>query len=881
MRLLAWLGGCNRWVLTNLVALARRLRSARIEGALRRLGSPESRILAVARWCGRRLADTWRNVKWRRRIRFGVIGVVAVSVTLAVAAWVYAGTVPLPDEPRDPQASVLYFRDATTVLARLGTINRTDVTLADTPDSLRQAVLVAEDRGFYHHSGVSLRGVARAAVANLKGDAQGASTITQQYARNAYLSQERTAQRKAREMVLAIKIENRYSKDEILCRYLNTIYFGRGAYGVAAAAQAYFGITPNQLSVAQSALLASVIRSPWGFDPAVDEKAARARWKWVIDSMRQDGYLSAAAASAAEFPTPVSTSASSEALKGPNGHIADAVERELADHGVSPQVLHTAGLRVVTTIDRQAQEAAIDRMGTVSVADPNLHAALVAVDPATGGIRAYYGGRQGQGFYDDAAAPRPPSSTFKPVALAAGLSEGVSYLSEWDGSSPRIFPGRLGASLYNQKDLQCPYCTLEQAMVQSLNTPFYALAEKIGATKIRDLAVKMGVSPLYDGLPTLVDVKGDPLPGKTRADIAIGRYSVSPADLASVYATLAAGGNHTDRHIVELVTKGEGSADIWYSARPSSVRAVDPTVAADVTTVLHHVAVATGQPEGHEAAAKAGTQQWGNTSDNQDAWIAGYTPNLATAVWIGSATPGPLRDATGAPIAGDGLPTRLWREFMTDALRQTPPAALPAPAHVGRIDVGDAQAQAQARAAAARAAAQARLMSDRTRSGGRTLALTFDDGPWPGTTDQVLAVLAQYGIKATFCMIGDQAQSNADVVRRVVAAGHELCNHTVHHELPTSADKVRKDLNDMRSALVTVAPGARVDYYRAPGGSWGSSAEISAALGMTPVTWTVDPEDWDRPGVDAIVQAVRQQLKPGGVVLMHDGGGTVPRPWRH
>lgn len=878
--------GCSRWALDRLAAAARLLDPIRPSNLARILDAHcPARLEPVLRfahrvwgaWRNSKWRNWWRNSKWRVRFRYGVICLIAMFVTLTGVAAGYAATVPLPDEPYEPQASVLYYQDGKTVLARLGVMNRTDVALSDIPKSMRRAVLVAEDRAFYDHSGLSLRGVARAAFANLKGDAQGASTITQQYARNAYLTQERTATRKAREMVLALKIENKYSKDEILGKYLNTIYFGRGAYGIAAAAQAYFGVTPSQLTLEQGALLAAVIRSPWGFDPAVDEKAARARWKWVIDSLRNAGYLKPSAAAAAEFPTTLPATASMENLNGPNGHIADAVERELEANGVSPQVLHTAGLRIVTTIDQQAQKAAIAQLKTVSTAGPNLRAALVAIDPATGGIRAYYGGSQGQGYYDDAIAPRPPASTFKPIALAAGLKEGVSYLSEWDGSSPRTFPGRI---LYNQKDLQCPYCTLDQAMLQSLNTPFYALTEKIGVTKVRDLALKLGVSASYEDVPSLVDVEGDPLPGKTRADISLGRYAVSPADLATVYATFAAQGNRIERHIVELVTAGgkpaagDGqSKEVWYSASPSSERVLDAGVAADVTTVLHHVAEASGQPEGHEAAAKTGTQQWGNTSDNQDAWLAGYTPDLAAVVWVGSATPGPIRDTAGKPIAGDGLPAQLWRDFMTDALRQTTPAALPDPAHVGLLQAGDAKEQANARAEAARVAAQARLMSSKTRSGGKSLALTFDDGPWPTTTDQVLDVLSQYGVKATFCMVGDQVSDNAQAVRRVVSEGHQLCNHTLHHELPSSTAQITTDLNQARMAMVNAASGSRVDYFRAPGGAWGASADTAASLGMTPVTWTVDPQDWTRPGAEAIVQAVEEQLKPGGIVLMHDGGG--------
>jgi membrane peptidoglycan carboxypeptidase len=858
--------------------------------------APESaggrlRLLALALWVGRRLLR-WRTRsagtdpqapalapaagrrRWtlRRKILFAT-GITVVSSLLGVsgAGGVYASGIPLPGDPKGPQASVLYYSDGHTVLARLGVANRTDVALSEVPRAVRNAVLAAEDRQFYDHFGLSLRGVARAGWADLFGGSQGASTITQQYARNAYLTQERTAGRKAKEMVLAVKLEQRYTKDEILERYLNTIYFGRNAYGIAAAARAYFGTTTGKLTVAQGAVLASVIKDPWGFDPASDEAAARGRWQWVIDAMVAGSWLRPSEAKRQTYPQVLARNEAGQSLSGPNGLVVDAVERELEARGIAPQVLRTAGLRVVTTIDAHTQQAAVDQMAALATAGADLHGALVAVDPDSGAVRAYYGGRQGQGYYDDAVAPRPPASTFKPLVLAAGLGEGISYLSRWDGSTPRVFPGRLGVPLRNQQGQNCPDCTLDESMVRSLNTPFYALAEQVGASKIRDLAVNMGVSEQYAGQPSLVDLKGDPRPGRTRPDISIGRYPVSPVDLASVYATFASGGLRANRHLVDQAVGADG--EVWYRAQLGTTRVLDRSVAADVTTVLHHVAVHDGEPTGHQAAAKTGTQQWGNTSDNQDAWMAGYTPQLATVVWVGRATPGPIRDAAGAPIAGDGLPARLWRDFMTAALDGWPSEALPTPAHLGRTDAGDA-GKTKRDAGKATTKPGGPTLVDHTRSGGRTLALTFDDGP-SRDTGPVLDVLAQYHIKATFCMVGEQIAENRAVVARMVAEGHELCNHSMHHDdLATmTTDKIKDDLTGTITAVHRAAAGARVAYFRAPYGSWGESPAIGATLGMTSLTWTVDPEDWDTPGVDAIVAAVGEQLKPGGLVLMHDGGG--------
>jgi membrane peptidoglycan carboxypeptidase len=640
-----------------------------------------------------------RRAGQRKRRRLRRAGL-ALGLVLAVLAGVASGgvygafdTIPLPAEVRSDQASVLYYADGVTELARVGVENRTDVPLAEIPVDVQRAVLAAEDRGFFGHPGISVIGIGRALVANATSSGtEGASTITQQYVKNAFLSQERTVDRKLREMVLAVKTERKYSKEKILEFYLNTIYFGRGAYGLDAAAHTYFGVAARELSVEQGAVLAAVIKSPSGFDPANNADAAQGRWRYLLTSMVDEGWLSADRAGKARYPQVQPPGRTSS---GTSGYVVARVERELAKRGISEQQLRTSGLRIVTTVDKRAQEAAVATMsGGLATQPRSNRGALVAVQPGSGRIRAYYGGKEGYGFFDYADGAYPAGDTFKPFALAEALRQGHRSDEVWDGSSPQNLPGRGGAPLHNRGDVSCPKCTLAESMRLSLNTPFYALAHELGPERVAELAHRMGIRRTAGGRPTLVDLPGELTPGETRADIALGRYHVTPVDQAVAYATFAAGGVHADPYLVERVTRG--GAEL-YRAQSRTARALGGEASIMLTEVLMRGPERSdGRPatfpdewlatfpderpaalSDRPAAAKEGTVQYRSTPNSSDAWTVGYTPQLAVSVWLGHERPAPLLDAAGQSIKGEGLPATLWSTFLGRALAGTPPEAFP------------------------------------------------------------------------------------------------------------------------------------------------------------------------------------------------------------
>ena len=535
----------------------------------------------------------------------------------------------------------------------------------------------AEDRGYWKEPGVSVRGIGRALYNNLRGrDVQGGSTITQQYVKNAYLTQERTLTRKFKEAIIAVKLDRQFSKQQILEWYLNTIYYGRGAYGIEAAAETYFGKPVGQLTVAEGAVLAASIRSPALYDPQTHPDAARARWQFVLDGMVKEAWLDPAASARLRYPAVMAKRANSlNRVAGPNGYVLDQVKDELANLGFDESLLNREGLRVQTTVDRRAQVAAVNAVTRTFAGQPaDLRQALVAVDPRSGAVRAYYGGASGTGF-DYAQAWRPPGSSFKPYVLAAALDlslhsdTGTSVYTTYDGRSPRTFQGTV---VHNSEGVQCPRCSLLEAMKRSINTVFYDLAVQVGPQRVAATAQKMGIAATHNGRPTLQQN------GITAGGIGIGQYEVRPIDQAVGFATLAAGGTRRQSYFVQKITDPAGN--VLYQHADAGQRVIDPKVANDVAYSMEPIAGYSGDPlaGGRPSAAKTGTQQFGETAYNSDAWMVGFTPQVSAAVWVGSDNPGALRDANGNPLYGRGLPGSTWKAFMDAYLTGQPATPLPA-----------------------------------------------------------------------------------------------------------------------------------------------------------------------------------------------------------
>jgi membrane peptidoglycan carboxypeptidase len=417
----------------------------------------------------------------------------------------YARTdIPLPDEETTAGVTRILYSDGSE-LGRVGGQNRILVPLDKVPGDVREAVLAAEDRGFYTEPGISPRGIVRALFTNVRGGGdiqQGGSTITQQYAKNAFLSSERTYTRKVKEIFIALKMTREKPKDQILEDYLNTIYFGRGAYGVEVAASTFFDKPAEQLTVAEGAVLAATIRSPSNYDPETQPERARDRWEYVLDGMVEKGWLDGSERASIEYPVvrPAAEADKNNDLSGPKGHVMKKalaeLEVELAERGLEGAA--ASGLDVTTTISRAAQDAAVAAVQEV-IGDGSdeaaLKGALVSVDPRTGAIAAYYGGGgTGTGFdYAGQGVGRQPGSSFKPFVLAAALKEGISLRSTFDGNSPKKFKG-VTEPVDNFGDRDFGRVDLMKATANSVNTAYFELGLKVGPKKVAELAKAAGIT---------------------------------------------------------------------------------------------------------------------------------------------------------------------------------------------------------------------------------------------------------------------------------------------------------------------------------------------------------------------------------------------------
>jgi membrane peptidoglycan carboxypeptidase len=653
----------------------------------------------------RRLAKMSR----RRRIlrRFGIAGtwilaLLTVGVVSLVAMFYVLSDVPRPETLPLPQVATIEYSDGST-MARIGTVNRTIVSLDKVPEAVRYAVIAAEDRNFYSEPGVSIKGTVRAAMTDLTGgDTQGGSSITQQYAKNAYLTDARTLSRKLKELMIAVKLARDYSKNQILEFYLNTVYFGRGTYGIQAASQAYFGKDVGQLDAAEGAVLAASLRAPSYYDPAVNPAEAKARWHYVIDGMAAIGKLTKQQAETMQYPTV--RSATNEQQLGADGwkyFIYRQVVADLVAHGVSEGEINQRGLTIRTTINRKAQAAARSALRTtfsdLTPKQRNYKNALTAVNPATGAVLAYYGGPNGTGYdgkpdYNDYAGvgARPAGSSFKPFTLATVLSQTLTKAadkphltisSHVDGSQCVKIEGLQICNDPSDAPYSGSSVTIAYAMKYSLNTTFDLLASQAGPDNVAKTAHAMGIAPTDShGNPTLVDSNGH-----TGFGIGIGDYAVSPLDQASAFGTLANGGRSTTPYFVQSATDSSGK--VVYRHKKASQRAIDSKVANDVTLTLEPIAGNSGfgLDGGRRSAAKTGTVGIGTSSPkNSDAWTVGFTPQVSAAVWAGSGdSTHAIYDRYGNAEYGRDLPGHTWKLFMDTYLAGKPNLPLPDTQQIG------------------------------------------------------------------------------------------------------------------------------------------------------------------------------------------------------
>ncbi len=609
--------------------------------------------------------------KWLKWFLGIIFAVIVLSIGAFVAAVAFT-QVPTPNDVATSEATIVYWSDGTTELGRLGDATRRSVPLSEVPVDVQHAVLAAEDREFYNHGGFSPVGIGRAVMNNLTGGStQGGSTITQQYAKNAFLTQERSFSRKAKELILSVKLETSVSKDQILEDYLNTIYFGRGAYGIEAASLAYFNEPVSQLDVAQAAVLASIIKSPGGLAPEENLSGLQARWNYVLDSMVTSGWLSQEDRAAQVFPK-IKKAKAINRLGGQTGFLLGAVTAELREQGFSDEEIERGGLRITSTFDKDAQKAAtaaVEAEGPTSNTK-GLRIGLAAVRPGTGEVVAMYGGKD---FVTDQInnATRPfaqAGSTFKPFALVAATEDSLGLDSVWDGTSPQTISDY---TLTNYGDHSYGMVSLLQATEDSINTAYVNVENTVGVDAVADAALRAGVPETTPGLNL----------DQLNLTFVLGTASPSGLNMANAYATFAAQGARANTTTVRKVIGANGG--LLYEFRPELTQSIDSGVANTVTYALSKV-VTNGSGFAAQALGRPAAGKTGTTDDNKSAWFVGYTPQLAAAVLMAK------EDENGTPISmsgvggldtvtGGSFPARMWTAFMTAALGNSPVQKFPKP----------------------------------------------------------------------------------------------------------------------------------------------------------------------------------------------------------
>ena len=577
-------------------------------------------------------------------------GVVAGGVVVAWFAWDLPSTDRLDPATAQTRRPGIVLLDATGGrLATYGDLYGRRIGARELPPHLVQAVVAIEDRRFFKHPGVDWRGLLRATAVNLREGrlVQGGSTLTQQLAKNLFLTPERTVERKVKELLLALWLERRFEKRDLLSIYLNRVYFGSGTYGVEAAAQRYFGTSARDIDVYQAALLAGLLRAPSRLNPVHDPMAARQRTDVVLNAMAEAGYLSAAEVSTLKRRGGASQRAATTATAGSRSdrsarYFADWVLGQAA--GISGQ--SGSDLVVETTLVTRLQGLAAQIVGAADSGGAQI--ALVAMTP-DGAVCAMVGGRDyaASQFNRVTQALRQPGSAFKPIvylpALEAGLTPDTPVLDApitVDGWTPRNFSGGFRGEL-----------TLREAVARSINTTAVRVAEDIGRDNVLRAARRLGITSQLTGHPS----------------VSLGAGEVTLLDLTAAYAVFANGGRSVTPHGIIEVRAGD---EVLFRHRGRATnQVVAPQHVAAMNQLLRAVIEwGTGRAAafGRTAAGKSGTSQ-----QSRDAWFIGYTDKLVTGIWIGNDSGSPMANVNGRPMTGGGLPAAIWRDFMRAAHKST------------------------------------------------------------------------------------------------------------------------------------------------------------------------------------------------------------------
>lgn len=614
-----------------------------------------------------------------------VLGIIGALLALGIGAfaYLYATTeIPQPESIAVAENTTVYYADGTTPIGTFSEQNREIIDCSVLPDYVGQAVVASEDRSFYTNRGIDLVGIARAFWNNLTtGSRQGGSTITQQYAERYYLGETTSYLGKAREAILALKIAQAQDKDQVLCNYMNTIYLGRGTYGIQAAAKAYFGKEAKDLTVAEAAMLAGIIPSPSSWDPAVDPEQAQARFTRVLRIMQEDGYITAQEQQEAQFPQTIEYT-QQNSYQGANGHLLQMVRDELTGDGTfSAEQLDTGGYAIVTTIDKSKQDLMYSvvspaQNGMQGVIPDGMEFGGISVNAKDGSIISVYAGEDylTKQLNQATQSVYEIGSTMKPMALLGAIQEGVNLDTVFNGNSPRKFDG-IADPVGNFGNMSYGNVNLYTATAQSLNTVYMDVQAKLGTQRIAEIAKEAGA-------------ESDALDG-TNPFTVLGNNALTTKDVARMYATIANQGNRPNIHIVSSVKNTDGE-DI-YKAPTDTTQVFDANDTALVTKAMtgtvQNGTATEALAVGHNLAMKTGT-----ANDSYAASAVGFTPSVVSvfAMWYPDANGNPQEvPAFGGWSGGSDYPVHLFTQYMTQALAGTDNETFPNAVDHGKVGGSD------------------------------------------------------------------------------------------------------------------------------------------------------------------------------------------------